>query len=76
MPPLSRDNNPAIRNAKPTPAARCPICNRPSAPASRPFCSPRCAEVDLGRWLTGHYVVPGPPAELDDDSPPTSDDAA
>ena len=54
---------------------RCPICNRPAVPASRPFCSPRCAEVDLGRWLTGQYVVPGPPADLDDDPPPSTEPA-
>lgn len=38
----------------------CPICKRHSAmPAFRPFCSRRCADVDLGRWITGHYVVEG-----------------
>jgi endogenous inhibitor of DNA gyrase (YacG/DUF329 family) len=36
----------------------CPVCRRPSAPAHRPFCSPRCADVDLGRWLTEQYRVP------------------
>jgi len=63
--------------AEPTrhPIARCPICHRAAVPASRPFCSPRCAEVDLGRWLTGQYVVPGPPADLDDDPPPTAEPA-
>jgi uncharacterized protein len=40
----------------------CPICHKPADPAYRPFCSRRCADVDLGRWLTGSYVVPGPPA--------------
>ena len=39
-------------------AARCPICGKPAAPASRPFCSKRCADVDLHRWLAGAYVVP------------------
>lgn len=38
--------------------ARCPICGAPAAPDRRPFCSPRCAEVDLGRWLKGGYRVP------------------
>ena len=42
---------------------RCPVCNRPAAPRARPFCSPRCADVDLGRWFSGQYRVPGPPAE-------------
>jgi hypothetical protein len=36
----------------------CPICGKPAAEASRPFCSPRCADVDLNRWLSGVYVVP------------------
>jgi hypothetical protein len=39
-------------------AGRCPICGKPTLPASRPFCSKRCADVDLHRWLTGAYVVP------------------
>ncbi len=36
----------------------CPICRKPAATAYRPFCSRRCADVDLGRWLTGSYVIP------------------
>ncbi len=36
---------------------RCPICNKPSVARLRPFCSRRCADVDLGRWLTEAYVV-------------------
>jgi uncharacterized protein len=39
------------------PRRRCPICGRPPDPAHRPFCSPRCKDVDLGRWLTGSYVI-------------------
>lgn len=42
-----------------TDAARCPECRKPTNPAYRPFCSRRCADVDLGRWLKGAYVVPG-----------------
>ncbi|MGR3483963.1 MAG: DNA gyrase inhibitor YacG [Paracoccaceae bacterium] len=41
----------------------CPICARPTDPEHRPFCSARCREVDLGRWLTGGYRIPGPPTE-------------
>lgn len=37
---------------------RCPICGKPSVDAYRPFCSKRCADVDLQRWLTGSYAVP------------------
>jgi endogenous inhibitor of DNA gyrase (YacG/DUF329 family) len=40
-----------------TPA--CPICRQPAQLATRPFCSTRCAEIDLGRWFTERYVVPG-----------------
>jgi len=36
----------------------CPICKRPSDVKNHPFCSPRCREVDLGRWLKGHYAIP------------------
>ena len=39
--------------------SRCPICKKPSAKDFRPFCSKRCADVDLGRWMKGSYVVPG-----------------
>jgi endogenous inhibitor of DNA gyrase (YacG/DUF329 family) len=38
---------------------RCPICRKPASFATRPFCSARCADIDLGRWLTEQYVVPG-----------------
>lgn len=37
----------------------CPICSKPGVPAYRPFCSKRCADIDLGRWLRGDYVIPG-----------------
>jgi endogenous inhibitor of DNA gyrase (YacG/DUF329 family) len=36
----------------------CPICGRETVRAFRPFCSRRCADVDLGRWMTGSYAVP------------------
>jgi endogenous inhibitor of DNA gyrase (YacG/DUF329 family) len=36
----------------------CPICSRETVAAYRPFCSKRCADVDLGRWLTGRYAIP------------------
>ncbi len=38
----------------------CPICGRPSETGLRPFCSKRCADVDLGRWLGERYVVSEP----------------
>lgn len=36
----------------------CPICAKDSADKYRPFCSKRCADVDLGRWLKGGYAIP------------------
>ncbi len=45
-------------------AARCPICDKPAESADyRPFCSRRCADVDLQRWFTGRYAVPVVEAE-------------
>lgn len=36
----------------------CPICGKPVDQKYRPFCSRRCADVDLNRWLTGAYAIP------------------
>jgi endogenous inhibitor of DNA gyrase (YacG/DUF329 family) len=36
---------------------RCPICGKRSVPRHQPFCSGRCADIDLGRWLKGVYHV-------------------
>jgi endogenous inhibitor of DNA gyrase (YacG/DUF329 family) len=50
-----------------TPPARpCPICGKPAQEAYRPFCSKRCADVDLQRWLSGAYVIPGEPEDEGD----------
>jgi len=43
-------------------AAECPICGKPAAAPFRPFCSKRCADIDLHSWLKGGYAIPGPPA--------------
>jgi endogenous inhibitor of DNA gyrase (YacG/DUF329 family) len=40
-------------------APACPICGKPMQAEHRPFCSARCADVDLHRWLSGSYVIPG-----------------
>ena len=47
----------------------CPICTRASDPKYRPFCSRRCADIDLCRWLTESYRVPAPEHEEYDASP-------
>ena len=36
----------------------CPLCGKPQDAAYRPFCSRRCADVDLQRWLSGRYAIP------------------
>lgn len=41
------------------PSKPCPECNKPSTREHYPFCSPRCRAVDLNRWLSGAYVLPG-----------------
>jgi len=41
--------------------APCPECGKPVAPRFAPFCSTRCQQVDLGRWLKGDYVIAGRP---------------
>lgn len=40
------------------PKRGCPICGKPSQQKFHPFCSARCADIDLGRWLGGRYAVP------------------
>jgi len=44
----------------------CPICGKAAEAKYRPFCSKRCADVDLARWLKGSYVIPGEAVEEDD----------
>ncbi len=45
----------------------CPICGKPAVERLRPFCSKRCADVDLGRWLNGVYAVPADaPEEIEE----------
>ena len=46
------------------PAKPCPICGKPPTEASKPFCSERCRDVDLNRWLSDSYRIP---AAKDDD---------
>ncbi len=36
----------------------CPICQNPTVKGYRPFCSKRCADIDLGRWMLGSYAIP------------------
>jgi uncharacterized protein len=60
-------------SAKPVGARKnerpCPICGKPRSELYDPFCSRRCSDVDLLRWLKGSYVIPGssPPREPEDE---------
>jgi len=56
--------------ASPDQARRCVVCGKPQVERLRPFCSRRCADIDLHRWLTGVYAVPA----QDDESPENGDD--
>ena len=49
----------------------CPICNANSDVKYRPFCSRRCADVDLGKWLSGTYAIPS--GEIDPADDPVHD---
>ncbi len=49
---------------------RCPICGEATDVALKPFCSKRCADIDLNRWLTGVYAVPVKEDEDEDGTRP------
>jgi endogenous inhibitor of DNA gyrase (YacG/DUF329 family) len=49
---------------------KCPICGKPAAERFRPFCSKRCADVDLHRWFSGRYAVPAVEQEEDEGARP------
>jgi hypothetical protein len=51
-----------------TPAKKCPICGKPADKSYDPFCSKRCADVDLNRWLSGVYKIPTNEAPKDSES--------
>jgi endogenous inhibitor of DNA gyrase (YacG/DUF329 family) len=53
---------------------KCAICGRPAEVDYRPFCSRRCADLDLQRWFSGAYVVPAAPQDETDESVPDDPD--
>ena len=58
------------------PTRPCPVCGKPSTQADHPFCSPRCADIDLNRWLSGSYVIPAEPVVEDDDDAVSTEDSS
>ncbi|HYN39688.1 MAG TPA: DNA gyrase inhibitor YacG [Rhodospirillales bacterium] len=57
----------------PAPKRSCPICRRPAVDRFRPFCSKRCADIDLGRWFGEAYRIPAED-ESDDETEAGDDD--
>jgi uncharacterized protein len=55
--------------ASPRPS-QCPICSKPLDIKYAPFCSKRCADLDLNRWLKGAYAIAGKAAEDEDEVEP------
>ena len=55
------------------PRRPCPICGRSATQANAPFCSPRCADVDLNRWLGGVYRVEAGPSDETEESVPDAE---
>jgi endogenous inhibitor of DNA gyrase (YacG/DUF329 family) len=53
-------------------APRCAVCGKAQVARFRPFCSKRCADVDLAKWLRGGYAIPA--QEPPDGSPKGADD--
>jgi endogenous inhibitor of DNA gyrase (YacG/DUF329 family) len=62
------------------PAARaitgkpCAVCGKPATLRYKPFCCARCADIDLGRWLKGSYVIPGEPVDEAETGKPSADE--
>jgi uncharacterized protein len=54
------------------PKRSCPVCGKPSQQKYHPFCSARCADIDLGRWLGGKYAIASEegPGERDKEAVP------
>lgn len=44
---------------EPSKTSTCPICKKPSVPNYHPFCSKRCADIDLAHWMRGDYSIEG-----------------
>lgn len=62
-------NKSDLRRVTPVGSRRCPVCRKPAQADTRPFCSRRCADVDLSRWIGGVYRIPVNPADEEDGDP-------
>jgi uncharacterized protein len=52
---------------------KCPLCGKPAADKFKPFCSRRCADLDLNQWFKGGYAIPGPAAGPTPSNPSEND---
>lgn len=57
-------------------ALRCAVCGKPQDAKFKPFCSRRCANIDLGRWLKGTYVIAGRAEDESESGRSAGDDPA
>jgi endogenous inhibitor of DNA gyrase (YacG/DUF329 family) len=62
-------SSPSLAPGKP-----CPICGKPAVETYRPFCSKRCADIDLNRWLSGVYAVPSEETDDEQERPRDAED--
>ncbi len=57
-------------------ARKCAVCGKPQDARFHPFCSRRCADVDLGRWLNGSYAIPARSTDEDEEEPGSAQPSA
>jgi hypothetical protein len=62
-----------MAQSEPPAPGKCPICGRATQQEYRPFCSRRCADVDLSRWLRGAYAIPDEAEDEDGERPEPQD---
>jgi uncharacterized protein len=60
-------------DGKPIRTPLCSICGQLTVAEFKPFCSARCANIDLSRWLNGGYAIPGGVVDDDEDGDPNVD---
>ena len=58
----------------PRPERKCALCGKPQSAAFKPFCSKRCADVDLAKWLGGRYAIAGEERADDGRAPPEANE--
>ncbi len=61
------DQAPSKKSAEIVMLGRCPMCSKRATLEYRPFCSKRCADLDLSKWLGGSYAIPAEETELSEE---------